>query len=87
MQNKFAKGKVISEFKNDKPWKKIFFKRTWPVPYFRLLFKIFQIPLPPAEVIKIHFLFNKGEGGQNYVKPDSVLINPIGKDGVQSWLM
>ena len=51
MHNSFAKGKVISKCKNDKPWKREIgkvstspFKKTYPGPYFHLLFKIFQIP-------------------------------------------
>ena len=41
-------------------------RRPAPAPYFHFLFKIFQIPLPPGEVVKIYFplppppLFKKG---------------------------
>ena len=40
-------------------------RRPAPAPYFHFLFKIFQIPQPPGEVIKVYFplpppLFKKG---------------------------
>ena len=69
MHNSFTKGKVISECKNDKPWKneigKVsapFLRRPVPEPYFHPPFLIFQIPSPLWwRLSKFTSPFKKGE--------------------------